>query len=342
LALFADRRSTPEFQRQREQELGWVETTRAAVRRGRQVYATLLEDETPPVRTTAAHLLSLFPRDAKEHVAWLQAHIHAGEPDERTRAWCVLSVGRLAKHDETSVPWLKGVLDSDASEGARIAAALGLAWSKGRQLPHTAYDLLARNASDPGPAALLFEHMPWDEGDEVLQTYCSEALGLIRDPDNDSLDSLIAEMDRIADYQAIEIMRSLLSRVFFGEPMARTVTVDRLSADQRTVLEAVATSKKIWHDLSGRVLVTPAIAVMKEFALPQNVARLQAFLDGRLTPQDEEWSKATLPPTKAGLELAARLRAGAEQWMRAQASSGKDQGQAKSGPDSGNANDKDN
>jgi hypothetical protein len=180
--------------------------------------------------------------------------------------------------------------------------------------------------------------MPWDEGDEVLQTYCSEALGLIRDPDDDSLDSLIAEMNRIADYQAIEIMRSLLSRVFFGEPMARTVTVDLLSADQRSVLEAIATSKKIWHDLSGRVVVTHAIAVMKEFALPQNVVRLQAFLDGRLTPQDEEWSKATLPPTKAGLELAAQV----EQWIRAQASSGKEQGQAKSGPDSGNASDEDN
>jgi hypothetical protein len=331
--LFADRRNTSEFQRQREQELGWVEATRAAVRRGRQVYAALLEDEAPPVRTTAAHLLSLFPQDAKEHAARLRAHVRAGELDERTRAWCVLSVGRLAKHDETAIPWLNGVLDGDASEAVRVAATLGLAWSKGRELPRTAYDLLARHASDPGPAAALFEHMPWDEGDEVMQSYCSEALGLIRDPDDDALDSLIAAMNRVADYQAIDIMRSLLSRVFFSEPMPRTTTIDRLSADQRTVLETIASSTKIWRDLSGRVLVTPVIEVMKEFALPPNVVRLQAFLDGRLTPQDAEWSKATLPPTQAGLELAARLRAQAEQWIRAQAS--------KPGSDSGNTNEED-
>ena len=321
--LFAERRNAPEFQRQRELELGWVEATRAAVRRGRQVYAALLSDDAPAIRTAAAHLLSLFPQDAKESTVWLQAHIRAGEPDERTRVWCVLSVGRLAKHDETARPWLNGVLDGDLPEAVRVAAALGLAWSKGRQLPRTAYDRLARHASDPGPAAALFEHMPWDEGDEVLQTYCSEALGLIRDPDDDSLDSLIAAMNQVADYQAIEIMRSLLSCVFFGEPVPRTIAVDRLSQDQRKVLEAIARSKKIWYDLTGRVLVTPAIEAMKEFALPPNVVRLRAFLDGRLTPRDEGWSKAMLPPTKAGLELAARLKAGVEQWIRAQAPSGR-------------------
>jgi len=53
-------------------------------------------------RTTAGHLLSLFPQDAHEHIAWLRAHIATGEPDERTRAWTVLSIGRLAKHEETA------------------------------------------------------------------------------------------------------------------------------------------------------------------------------------------------------------------------------------------------
>ena len=74
------------------------------------------------------------------------------------------------------------------------------------------------------------------------------------------------------------------------------MTADRLSADQRTVLQAIASSEKIWGDLNGRVMVLPVVAIMKEFALPTNVTRLQAFLDGGLTPEDENWSRATLPP----------------------------------------------
>jgi hypothetical protein len=97
LDIFSDRRNTPEFQRQREMELGWVKATRDAVRQGRQSYAALLDDDAPPNRTTAAYLLSLFPEDAKEHIGYLQAHIAAGEPDERSRAWCVLCVGRLER-----------------------------------------------------------------------------------------------------------------------------------------------------------------------------------------------------------------------------------------------------
>ena len=214
---FADSRDTPEFQQQRERELSWVEKTRAAVRLGRHVYATLLKDGAPVHRATAAHLLSLFHQDAREHIAWLQAHITAAEPDERARAWCVLSAGRLAKHEQTAAAWLSEILQSNGSDAVRVAAALGLAWCKGRHLPGAAHELLTRHASNPGSTAAFFEHMPWGAGN-VLEQYYSEALGLIRD--DDSLESLLAAMNQVADYQAIEIMRSLLGRVFSHRPMA--------------------------------------------------------------------------------------------------------------------------
>jgi hypothetical protein len=224
----------------------------------------------------------------------------------------------LAKHDGAETSWLNETFTNDKSEAVRLSAALGLAWVEGRGLPRAARDLLIHHASNPGAAAALFENMPWTVREDLLRFYCSEALGLIRNTDDDSLDSLIEAMNLVADYQAIEIMRSLLGRFFHGKQMARTMTVDQLNTDQRTVLKAIASSKKIWHSLSGRVLVTPVIAIMKEFGLPPNVTRLQAFLDGRLTPQDEEWAKATLPPTKAGLMLATRLKSQIEQWMQAQ------------------------
>lgn len=304
LNLLADERGTAEFQQQRETELEWVRATREAVCRGRRLYRDLLDDSFALVRTTAAHLLSLFPEHAGEHVAWIRAHLARGEPDEKTRTWCVVAVGRLAAKDSDAPLWLEGVLATDPSEGVRIAAALGLAWSRGRDLPERAYDLILRNARNPGQAAELFEHLPWDEGDEIMQLYCSDAIGRLRDPDDQSLESQIGAMNDVADYQAIEIMRSLLDRVFAGKAMPSTMTADRLTADQRMVLEAISTSTKIWSDLTGKVLVSGVIDIMKEFRLPTNVVRLQAFLQGRIGPQDPDWSRAILERPKSPEELA--------------------------------------
>ncbi|MGH7186604.1 MAG: hypothetical protein ACREIB_10060, partial [Pseudomonadota bacterium] len=75
-----------------------VKAVRAAVRGGRQVFARLLDDSVPRVRTTAAHLLGQFSLDAVEHIGWLQAHFARGEPDEQARAHTVLTVGRLGQH----------------------------------------------------------------------------------------------------------------------------------------------------------------------------------------------------------------------------------------------------
>jgi hypothetical protein len=313
LEIYAEKRSTAEYQRQREKELEWVSATREAVRRGRRVYGNLLNDRPALVRTAAAHLLTLFPQHAAEHLAWIQARLALGESDEKARTWCVLAVGRLAAQGAGAASWLEDVLASDESEGVRVAAALGLAWNRGRALSSSARDLIARNARRPGPAAVLFEHLPWDEGNEVMQFYCSEALGLVRDAGVQSLESLIEAMNDVAPYQAIEIMRLLLDRVFGGRPMPRTATADRLSEEQRMVLQAISTSEKIWHDLRGKVLVSPVIGIMKEFGLPPNVVRLQAFLEGRITPRDDDWAEMTLAPARLTPEMTALMRKVAEE-----------------------------
>lgn len=294
LALFAEERGKAQFQQERDKELEWVRATRDAVCCGRRLFGALLEDDSAPVRITAAHLLSLFPEHAAEHVPWIRARLARGESDEKARTWFVLSAGRMADQEAGTPAWLEEVLASDASEGVCVAAALGLAWSGGRSLPKGAHDLILRNARSPGPAAELFDHLPWDAGDEVMQLYCGDAIGRLRDPDDQSVGTLIQAMNDVAEYQATEIMRSLLGQVFDGGPMPATMTAAQLTADQRAVLEAISASTKVWVDLTGKVLVLPVVEVMKEFGLPTNVVRLQAFLQGRIGPQDPEWSRALL------------------------------------------------
>jgi hypothetical protein len=294
LSIFADKRKTPAFQNQRQRELGWVKATREAVRSGCQLYAELLSDKSPRLRATAAHLLSLFPEQAAEHVAWLRRRLAAGENDELARTCIILSVSRLAKDQVDALSWLQTVLCEDRSDAVKIAAALGLAWSMRDKIPPDARTLLAVNAATPSTAAKIYEELPWRETDDLLQYLCSEALGLIRGDGDESLPELARAMNEVAPYQSIEIMRAMLERVFGGQPMPATTTADRLSEDQLFVLQAVSASKKIWHNLDGRVIVSPVVEIMRKFGLPANVRTLRAFLGGHLTPQHDDWSKAAL------------------------------------------------
>ncbi|MGH7186605.1 MAG: hypothetical protein ACREIB_10065 [Pseudomonadota bacterium] len=173
----------------------------------------------------------------------------------------------------------------------RVAAALGLAWNGGRELPDGARDLIHRNAVAPGPAARMFESVPWGEDENVMQNYCGEALDLIRDLADDSIASLTQAMNEVAYQPSLAIARQLLNRVFDAQPAPSTIRADQLTGDQRTVLAAIATSERLWHDLDGRVVVIATGDLMKEFALPQNIKYLQAFLEGRLTPEDADWTQ---------------------------------------------------
>lgn len=306
--LFSKRKGTPEFERRLETELAWARATREAVRAARRVFGALLDDGQAVVRMAAAHLLTQFPEHAAEHIAWIRARLARGELDEKCRTWCVIAVGKLDRREASAASWLEAVLASGAPEAVRIAAALSLAWSRGRALPEAARELISREARNPGPAAALFEGTSWHWGDDVLQFSCSEALGLVRDLSDQSIDSLIGVMNEVAPYQAVEIMRSLLGRVFAGKPMAPTMTADLLSADQRRVLEAVLVCPKIKHGANGRIRSQTVIDIMKEFGLPPNVLRLQAFLQGRAVSQDSEWSSTSLVPATPSPEMVELMR----------------------------------
>lgn len=283
LEIFAQQRITPEWQRQRIAELGFVAATREAIAQGREGYKRLLEQGSPTGRTIVAHLLSLFPEHAAEYVRWLQEHVDAGESDERTRAWCVLSVARLAGYVEVA-PWLQVLFASDPSEAVRVVAVLGLVWGGVRPLPAGARELLGRHARRTRDVGRLFEGMPWDAGDELLQNDCIDALEQLRDPFDHSLDALLFAMDEAAPFQAIEIMRNLLARYLpEGGPVP---PLEQIDAEQRRVLFAIAQSEQLWADWQGRVRIMRATEVLERFGLPTPVQRLRSFLEGEPASQE--------------------------------------------------------
>ena len=137
MSMFANERQKPGFEERLRRELSHVRAAREAVRAGGPSYAGLLRDAGGAVRAGAAHLLGHFEEDAARNSAWIR-EAAGGEADENVRAAYVLSVGLLATSCEEAALWLDGVLASDPSRAARAAAALGLAWARGAELPDAA------------------------------------------------------------------------------------------------------------------------------------------------------------------------------------------------------------
>jgi HEAT repeat protein len=125
----------------------------------------LLTDPEPLVRAGAAYLIGHFHEDAERNINLIRRYFDAEEKSEVVRAAYVLSAGLLATAHKDAATWLEQVLATEGSDAVRIAAALGMAWSKREAVPASARALLAETATSPGAAKATFAQFPWDAPD---------------------------------------------------------------------------------------------------------------------------------------------------------------------------------
>lgn len=289
VSIYDNERDKPEFKKRLQRELEWVQAAHAAVRNGCSVYAHLLHQESSQVRATAAYLLGLFPENAEQNVNWLRPHIASDERDEVVRAACVFAIGMLAIKEQAAVNWLKEVIDSNAPFSIRISAALGLARAIPDNAPEQVRNLLTEAVCSPGSTKAIFDQFPWFDSD--VQTYCSDALMLVGGTSTKLLPALLKALEEVTPFESWGVVRSILFLVFDGKPMLETMTSKRLSDDQRIALQAIANSKEFWTGFFNEgTIVINVTRLMEFFGLPQTPSKLQAFLDGKLTPRDKEWS----------------------------------------------------
>jgi hypothetical protein len=279
LSLFAEERNKRDFKERLDQELAWVHATRAAVRAGTDHYAVLLTDPEPLVRAGAAYLIGHFHEDAERNIGLIRRYLDAEDGREMVRAACVLSVGLLATAHKDAATWLEQVLATEDSNAVRIAAALGLAWSKRDAVPAAARALLAEAATSPGAAKATFAQFPWDAPD--IQTYCSEALAVATIDPAQSLPALIKALDDVPPYQSWDIARSMLHLVFGGKPLPTNTTSDTLTKDQRAALEAIAHSKAFWTGFGKNTYVANTMELLRSFGLPDKPEAFRAFINSK-------------------------------------------------------------
>jgi hypothetical protein len=275
MSIFENERNAPDFDERLAEEMAWVRATREAVRSGGPAYARLLHDASQEVRAGAAYLLGHFQEDALRNAGWIR-DVATGEPDEMPRAAFALSVGLLANERDEASAWLEGVLADDASRAVRAAAALGLAWARGKQLPDAARQLLTEIVVSPGPVEAVFEAFPWEDAD--VQRCAARALASSsRDP-SQSLPALILSLEQVQPYQSWDVAHAILHLVFEDKPVAPGAKMADLKAVQRDALRAIARSKTFWTGFTETNIVGNAADILDVFGLPNRPAAFRAFV----------------------------------------------------------------
>lgn len=292
LIFLKDQRDTPEFQEQLRRELDWVRLARYEVQKGCPAYNQLLKHELAVVRSAAAYLLGLFPECAEQNLNWLQLHFASDETDEMVRAATVFAVGLLARNELSAIAWLQNIFNAETALSVRVSAAIGLAQSTPDNVSEPVLNLLIDSITNPGNAASIFEQFPWESGD--IQYWCGVALACIGKHSAQVLPALIDTLEAVAPYQSWDVARWILNLIFDAQAMSPNLTVEQLSHEQRMGLQAIANSKMFWAGFEGNSIVVNAVDILRAFGLPQRPERLQAFLDGQLTPQEPTWSSGLL------------------------------------------------
>jgi hypothetical protein len=91
-----ERKQDPEFQRELEQQVFWVDKTHQAVEAGIPIYLRLLEQQDIKIRMNAIYLLSCFQSEASRLLPILLAQFQQ-ERDQRVHACILYGVGKLVK-----------------------------------------------------------------------------------------------------------------------------------------------------------------------------------------------------------------------------------------------------
>lgn len=266
---------------------------RSEIQKGYSVYQQLLLPQEPPsVRLSAAYLLGILTDCNDQNINWLRAQF-ATEENDVVRGSIALAVGLLSDEKSRNTAWLQNVFDTETSLFLRINAAIGLARSIPQQVHESVIDLLVDLIANSSEVASMFERYPWgfnsslDSG--IMQYWCTIALSRIGTRATQLLPTLINALDKVSTEGSYDIACGILNLIFESKEAPQTLTtVEQLSDEQRSGLEAIANSKQFWCGYSENCIVYNVACLLQGFGLPTRPEQLQAFLDGKLTLEARE------------------------------------------------------
>jgi hypothetical protein len=311
-----EQKRDPEFQRELEEQVFWVDRTHQAVEAGIPIYLKLLAQQDIKIRMSAIRLLSSFQSEASQLLPVLLARFQQ-EQDQRVHACILYGVSELTrrhveKHSDAFHLLERSLVDGE-TELVRIAAAMAFVRMGRSDVPRRDIDMVVETIMHPDMVADAYEELPWAESRLVFDAIrCLYALPpsirslvvpqLIR-----VLKYLESEGEQtLKGYIAKDIAEVLLYFVFDGTRFGERVLLDDLTDEQRTVVIAIVNSDAVWKWEVGKgtsielrplgvqmgeeelfeTIVTVTLYELLDYGLPENRADLRAFL--RLEPQAKD------------------------------------------------------
>jgi hypothetical protein len=227
------------------QESDCVQNAYEAVREGVEVYLDLLKHEESAIRVCAAYTLACFREYAAAIIPVLHVYI-AAEGDELARSSMLLSLGALtAEYDPASQQLLLEVLEGDASDLVKLAAALALARLDCHDTPPAALRVLVDTFVETGPVMDRYLELPWANSD-IVDDISHVFYGLGPRAAGIAIPMLIEAFSTATSHNSLRIVDALLHLAFKGEHINTDITAPTLTSEQRLILTIIANSDSAW------------------------------------------------------------------------------------------------
>lgn len=270
------------YQSQMQEELGWVRAAHDAVYRYHAHYITLLKDEIPKTRATAAYLWACF-REHHETLLPLLYERLTHETDTSVESAFILVVGYLAPHDYTAaIEVVEPYLAPDYPLLTRWAAGMTLARLMTAHAPEMALALLV-NILQSGEAIEELERalkeIPWWEGG-LLSATCTTLSLMGKTRILPFLPQLIGALSDIPWTGMQDVVYALLLLVFDGQPMVASLHAHDLDDPQRRTLQAIVEHAIEFRMNDDRISQNGnVLSVLRSFNVPNSRQKLLDFLN---------------------------------------------------------------
>lgn len=269
---FARMKADGEFDDALAEELSWVQEAFEEVQEGVPLYAALLDDPEPPVRTSAAFVLSGFCAGKESSIEALASRLIV-ESDASVRASLLRALGMAAQGDPSSVSVCTEALPAETDPLPQVAAAMALVQLMRENAPDTAVQVLVAALSAPETLEARYNKLPWTENG--MSADICVFLSLLGPRAAAAAGAVTAALTETSyPPAAVDLLGTLLSLLFPGEATAEGLAFAALSPEQQVGVRLAANTDQVW------VFDANAGDLLASYGLPGTRDALREYIAG--------------------------------------------------------------
>jgi hypothetical protein len=246
LSHYEDRRNTPEFQAQMEEELDWMRATCQTVYKGINLYLDFLEGAWPNVRIAAAYSLTCCHPEADKICNRMYVRFRY-ELEETVKVHLLLCLAILSNSTFVDPAFFQEVLNSDESDLVKLSAAVALADVAGKNLSDEALEILINLLNVPNLFSIFYD----DFQSPMSTVHCLSVIDFLNRLNERQMAKVMPVL--IKEWGLPLFVDDLTYLVFGQKKIPEGSNVKILTESQRFLLQAIADDESSWNHASNLI-----------------------------------------------------------------------------------------